>query len=258
VEVKTYCPNCGVKSLSFNKQKGVEYCFVCERGQKINSRRAAIFLPQVVGSTLFTEEKKILRSSLSKISEYHMLLLEDWGITEADFDWLLPLTEIDGEAGRIAFRCHGGNLLQTRAINRATKGSWRMVFDNPQDTEPTWFAIPPAQSTVILVEGILDTIRCRQAGVFGVSMLGLKVNPRLPYELHKNGVTDLIIWTDPDRAGIVSAHTSPLPNAIKPLRGKVPRAIPRSLFPNPKIISYSKEPADCSPEEILEVLNVHM
>lgn len=254
MEVKTYCPSCGSKSLSVNKKEGVEYCFVCERGQKIGNQQAAIFLPQVVGSTLFAEEKKILRSSLSKISEYHMLLLEDWGITEADFDWLLPLVEIDDEASRIAFRCHGGTLLQTRSLNRETKGSWRMVFEG-DDTEPTWFAIPPAQPTVILVEGILDAIRCRQAGYFGVSMLGLKVNPRLPYELFKNGVTELIIWTDPDRAGIVSAHTSPLPNAIKPLRGKVPRAIPRSLFPNPKIISHTKEPADCSPEEIMEVLD---
>lgn len=131
-----------------------------------------------------------------------------------------------------------------------------MVFD--EQMEPTWFEIPPVQTTAVLVEGILDAIRCRQAGVFGVSMLGLKVNPNLPKHLHDLGVRELVIWTDPDLAGITSAHTSPLLDAIKPLKGKVPRAIPRSLFPNPKIISYKKEPADCSPEEIREVLNVQM
>lgn len=95
---------------------------------------------------------------------------------------------------------------------------------------------------IILVESVADVWRMYEAGIYNtVGLFGTSVSIDQQLILESLPITEIILFLDPDEAGIQSQQR---------LKNKFER-----LF-TVKEIQYSKQPADCSIEELKRLFNV--
>lgn len=250
------CPNSSCMSLGglhWNPSKGLGICWVCKKGYNVVS------LKKVFGGTSVFQLPELTRRERPKISREYLswsdsnlcrnLLLDPdlkvgWGLNEKTMQHQLSAPVFDPKSNRIGFKVGGqrATFYNWRSIFRERRG-WKLDFGVDRDTAHyTSPDVGGVQDTVFLVEGILDCLRLQSAGVSAISSLGTSPGKSLPEMFKQEGVNRIIVWYDPDRAGVRGEE-------------KV-RELFSPIFFLVQVFRHDREPGDMTSQEIVEMFKL--
>lgn len=241
VDYQYLCPECDKRNLWWRPEAGVGQCFSCSRGFGEYQMKQMFGLSSALSDLNFELIPTVLRAPLPR-TQAALDSMAEWYLFEhrkfhrGDLDkvkhWYEPETD------RVCFGLNnvlGGTspYYMSRSTDPDTKG-WMV---QPADAEKSGLWFNPRNLNpdlpMVIVEGIGDILTPRLMN-FGVAILGVSVSIEMEYVLRNN--PRLYVWLDPDKAGR---------QAMLAIKQQLPQAI---------MVSYHKEPGDCTPEEARDVL----
>lgn len=236
------CPECGAPKLNYRPEKGAGICNACHATFSRRSIIRAGFPPQdnqphygegAPKKEIKSSPEKELRSCLDGAAKLAVEGLRGWDTSEGwtstchycpqDLRLYFDLTATSPNAPP---------LQTSRSIWPSQRG-WVVTGSR----RGYFYGILPQNSdTIILMEGINDVIG---SGLYGkaIAMLGTTLGADVQAHLFAKGFRNIIIWLDPDAAGLSGAA-----KLKKQLRG---------IFPSVKVLFHPVEPKKVSKREAL-------
>lgn len=250
-ELRMYCPQCGSDNFSWNPDIQLGQCWACEYHVNEFQLRRDVneWDPSALGRGLWdpghnAENKKkyvpefvpdSLHNPMAQwyLLEYRKLPPQALGLFQ-NILWYDDTTE------RLHIRIQNPRRPEDHSASMSCQvkekdSQWRFVAPHPFK-ENYWFNplnLNPRDVPVVLVEGIFDVLT-PQLWTNSIAILGVKVGEVVENAL--KSPRELYLWLDWDRAGR---------RASRKLKHQLPGA---------EVISYPKEPGDCTTEEAWTVI----
>jgi len=182
------CPFCGNARYNFccNVRKGVFNCWVCSTGGKISSLKKNPVMRFFDWSSILVKDQGIEESGGGlSVGEFRDLFGAGFKdlvgyLNERRFgrreiiDWKI----MGNGEGKLLFPLYKDDELVYYVIKDTKSGHWVMP-KGVSKKEVLWYRFSNSDSEVVLVEGIFDAMRVRQAGLNVMILLGVRV-----FEVH--------------------------------------------------------------------------